>query len=130
MSKKDFIITAIIALFSVALIVLIVVAKKETPKDPNATTAPSSAVAHDHNGDGVPDHDDNYHATEGEKDPNAEDTDISVDVENLGGNTDGTTGTEATTGTEGGSTGSTESTGNAVTGNEIEFDDLLNAGKN
>lgn len=125
MSKKDFIITAIIVVLSIALIAVIIVAKRAENKTAAPTTVPSSSVAHDHDGDGVADHDDSAHATEGVNDPNAEDTDISVGIEDLPENTDGTTNTEGTTATE-----ATSGTGNAVTGENIEFDDLINAGQN
>ena len=151
MTKKDAIITAVIAVLAIALIVLVVVAKRADNK--NNPTTPSSSVAHDHDGDGVPDHGDDAHATQGTTGGNAGgvipedgDVDVNIDLEDLpdnsGGTTEPTTGnttTEPTTGndptdpTTGNNSTTEPTTGNtsgAVSGNEIDFDDLLNAGKN
>lgn len=113
MSKKEFFITAVIALLSVALIVVVIVSKKADNK--NNPSTPSS-VAHDHNGDGVPDHDDNYHATGGTAEDS--DVDIGLDVDDLP--------TESGTG-NGSANGNTDGSG-AVNGSEIDMDDLINAG--
>ena len=116
MTKKDFIITAVIAVLSVALIVMVIVTKKQ---DAGNNPSTPSSVAHDHDGDGVPDHDDSYHATSGDE----EDTDIDIGLDIEDQPTEGTGST--------GSTGSTEGTGGgAVDGGEIDMDDLINAGGN
>ena len=121
MSKKDFIITAIIAVLSVALIAVVIVSK--TNDGANTPTTPSSAVPHDHDGDGKPDHDDSAHTSGGSNDSvieNDDDIDIGLDIEDQPDPTGGTTA--PTTGNGGGD--------NAVGGNEIDMDDLINAGGN
>jgi len=167
MSKKEFIITIIIVVLAIALVATVIVLKRA---DNAANGTPTTAVPHDHNGDGIPDHGDDEHGettapTTGGNgdaaDPNDSDVDISVDLEDIpsggeqGDSTKPTTGTtEPTTGTTDPTTGATEpesgsndstqpttggndstepTTGGnsgAVNGNEIDFDDLLNAGKN
>ena len=85
MSKKDFWITVIVSILCVALIVGIIIVKRSEGSTP---------VAHDHNGDGIPDHGDEAHtttpttattpsATAPANGENEEDTDISVDIEDL-----------------------------------------------
>ena len=161
MNKKEFLITAIVVVLAIALVATIVILKRtdDTPDTPN------TGVAHDHNGDGIPDHGDDAHgnATEGTAGGNVDavipddsDVDISIDLEDIPadstkpttgnnepttGNNEPTTGaTEPTTGSDAPTTGATEPTtgateptnpsSGAVSGNEIDFDDLLNAGRN
>ena len=175
MNKKEFLITAIVVVLAIALVATIVILKRtdDTPDTSN------TGVAHDHNGDGIPDHGDDAHgdATEGTAGGNVDavipddsDVDISIDLEDIPadstkpttgnngpttgnngpttgnnepttGNNEPTTGaTEPTTGNNEPTTGATEPTtgatdptnpsSGAVSGNEIDFDDLLNAGRN
>ena len=152
MSKKEIIITVVIAVLAIALIATVIVAKKMD--NVNNPTTPSSGVAHDHDGDGVADHDDSAHATQGTTAggnsdgvvPEDGDVDVSIDLEDLPGNSGGTTEpttgnnstTEPTTGNDPtepttGNDSTEPTTGNtsgAVSGNEIDMDDLINAGRN
>lgn len=101
MNKKDFLITLIIAVLCIGLIVAIVLVKRSEAKKAGPTTAPST-VAHDHNGDGIPDHGDEAHEEEetetknnttttpsgtgngsGGVTPEDTDIDISIDLEDL-----------------------------------------------
>ena len=120
MNKKDFIITAVIAVLSVALIVVVILSKKNDQND--APTTPSSSVAHDHNGDGIPDHDDSYHNSANGDAVVEDDLDIGLDIENVP--------TESGSGTQSGSGTGTGTGGGAVEGGEIDMDDLIDAGKN
>ena len=145
MSKKEFLITVIIVLLAIALIATIIVLKKLDAANPDETTGTTSGVAHDHDGDGVPDHGDDAHADEDSQDnttsatggsnedaviPEDSDIDISVDLEDLPTNGDSATEGGSTDTTEGGSTDTTEGGfSGAVSGDEIDFDDLNNAGK-
>ena len=214
MSKKEFIITVIVIVLAIALIATVIVLKRANSEANGGADANAGTVAHDHNGDGVPDHGDEAHSTEGTTggnvdavNPEDSDVDISVNLEDIpagesgsqsgttqpttgnndatqpttgnSGTTQPTTGSNTGTGTSGdndtdvsigieevtpgesgsqsgttqpttgsntenntesntgSNTGSNDSTqptegkGNsgAVNGNEIDFDDLLNAGK-
>ena len=141
MSKKEIIITVVIAVLAIALIATVIVAKKMDAV--NNPTTPSSSVAHDHDGDGVADHDDSAHETQGSNSGSANgvvpedgDVDVSIDLEDLpdnsGGTTEPTTGNTSTTEpTTGNTTEPTTGTNSgAVSGNEIDMDDLINAGRN
>lgn len=176
MNKKEFLITVIIVVLAIALIATIIVLKK-LDASPEGTVGTTSGVAHDHDGDGIPDHGDDAHTNEDSEDNTtgttsgdsasgnnedaviSEDTDIdiSVDLEDLpvdganSGNTEsgsadsgdtdsgstesGSTDSGDTGSAEGGSTDTTEgdteqgNTSGAVSGNEIDFDDLNNRGK-
>ena len=115
MSKKDFIITAVIALLSVALIVVVILSKKDEPITPAQNGTSQQATE----GNGT---------NNGSNDPTAEDTDIDVSVEDL----DPTGSTESGSTTESGNNGGTVSTDTTTppSGNEISMDDLINAGQN
>ena len=97
MSRKEFLITVIIVVLSIALIATIIVLKKIDKTNPGETTGTNSGIAHDHDGDGVPDHGDDAHenkdsgdnttgATGGNVDavvPDASDIDVSIALEDL-----------------------------------------------
>lgn len=154
--KKEFWITLIVIILAVGLVVGVILANKLTPDVPGETVAHDhngdgipdhgadehETVPHDHDGDGIPDHDDSAHTDSGSAQGSTptgnagggdSDVDISIDLEDVPDGTTPTTpstGTEPTTPSTGTTEPSTPGTGNPVNGNEIDFDDLQNAGKN
>ena len=115
MNKKDTIITIIVVTLCAALVAGIIVYKNLGPEDVTTTVAhdhdgdgvadhddsyhetTKPTVAHDHDGDGVADHDASYHETTGNTNSaNQEDGDIDVNIEDLpnaSGNTEAGSGT-------------------------------------
>lgn len=157
--KKEVLITILVIVLAVALVVGVIVANKLTPdvQEPtvahdhdgdgvpdhgdDAHTDTEATVAHDHDGDGVPDHGDEAHTDGGNTDGGNTgnggtegDVDISIDLEDVpGGNNDTPDTTQPSTGTTEPTPETTQpsegSNSGAVNGNEIDFDDLQNAGK-
>lgn len=129
MSKKEFLITVIVVVLSIALISTIIVLKKIDKTNPDKPVGTTSGVPHDHDGDGVPDHGDDAHENEANGDntasasggsstsggnteavvPGDSDIDISIGLEDLPTDGDGTA--------KGGSTGQGVSSGTGF-GNE------------
>ena len=58
MTKKEFLITVIVVVLAIALVATVIVLKRA---DNAANGTPTTAVPHDHNGDGIPDHGDDGH---------------------------------------------------------------------
>ena len=162
--KKEVLITILVIVLAVALVVGVIVANKLTPdvQEPtvahdhdgdgvpdhgdDAHTDTEATVAHDHDGDGVPDHGDEAHTDNGTTDSGNTDSgntgnggtegdvDISIDLEDVPGGNDTPGTTQPSTGTTEPAPETTQpsegSNSGAVNGNEIDFDDLQNAGKN
>lgn len=171
--KKEFWITLIVVVLALGLIAGVIVANKLTPDVPKETVAHDHdgdgvpdhgddahegddvTVPHDHDGDGVADHGDEAHTDSGNTEAGNTDSgnaggntgtgegnvDISIDLEDVPDGSTPTNPANPTNPTQPGatdptspSTGATEP-GNAggsgaVPGNEIDFDDLKNAGQN